>query len=138
MKTRTYGKLAFVLCLAFLLSSLVSQAMGVECKDNTTLSIAALTVDGVLVPDGITQARTISLTGAVSSVEGVRKLSWRNNRGGAGTPKLYIGKYKNADLNGKWHIPAINLKPGKNTIEVTAFPLRGKPVRETLVVYCQQ
>jgi hypothetical protein len=39
------------------------------------------------------------------------------------------------ELNGKWRIPRIHLKPGRNEIKVTVVPLRGKSVTERIIIH---
>ena len=125
-----------VWCVALLVAFL---ALGGACLAaeymGTRISIAPLVVNGALVPDQVTDARVVGLTGAVSSEVGAKSLYWRNNRGGSGRPILYVGTFGEIELNGKWRIPRIPLKIGRNEIKVTVVPLKGKPVTELTVIH---
>ncbi len=116
-------------------------AMGGVCGaaqyGGTMISIAPLVVNGALVPDGVTSVPTIELVGAVTSEVGVKSLYWVNLRGGKGQPHLYVGKLGEIELNGKWRIPRIHLKHGKNEIKVTVVPLQGKSITERIIIHRQ-
>jgi hypothetical protein len=110
-------------------------ACGAAELDGTKISIAPLVVNGALVPDGVTSAPVIELVGAVTSQVGAKSLHWVNLRGGKGRPILYVGTLGEMELNGKWRIPRIHLKPGRNEIKVTVVPLRGKSVTERIIIH---
>ncbi len=130
MKRRNLGFVVFAVVLfAFAGACLAAEYGG------TRISIAPLVVNGVLVPDQITQAHVVELTGAVSSEVGAKSLYWKSNRGGSGKPILYVGSLGEMELNGKWRIPRIHLKPGRNEIKVTVVPMRGKAVTERIVIF---
>lgn len=114
-------------------------ALGGACSaaelDGTKISIAPLVVNGALVPDGVTSVPTIELVGAVTSEVGAKSLHWVNLRGGKGRPILYVGRLGEMELNGKWRIPRIHLKLGRNEIKVTVVPLQGRPVTERIIIH---
>ncbi len=128
-RSRIWGVALLVVFLA-----LGGACMAAE-QEGTRISIAPLVVDGALVPDLVTSAHSIELVGAVSSEVGAKSLHWTNSRGGSGRPILYVGKLGEIELNGKWRIARIHLKPGRNEIKVTVVPMKGKSVTERVIIY---
>jgi hypothetical protein len=71
-----------------------------------------------------TSSSTISLAGAAADDAGLDQVTWSNSQGGSGT----------ATGTSSWTVPGIALKPGLNTITVTARDVAGNTASATLSV----
>jgi len=126
---------AMVLVVALAFVALVASA-GVAQEEpvDTRISIAPLFVDGKIVEDNVVYVNAIYIEGAVTSKTGIASLRWRNDRGGNGDARLYVGKLGEANLNGKWYVPRVPLALGVNTITIEAVNLNGEIFSKQVVV----
>lgn len=101
----------------------------------TYISISPLFVDGKLVEDNVVYVNSVYLEGTVASDTGIVSLRWRSNRGGGGNVQLFIGKFGETNLNGKWRIPKVPLAMGANTITIEAKSVNGKLFSKQVTIY---
>jgi hypothetical protein len=132
MNNRKYRISAFVLLSA--ISLLLLSSLAHAYVRETTVSIDPLMVAGKIAENNVTTEKVVFFTGSVSSLPGLKSLTWRNNRGGGGKVILKIGNYQEPNLNGKWFIGAVPLMIGKNMITVTARDMKGVRSSETITV----
>jgi len=125
--------MSLVVALAFVALA-ASAVVAQEEQVDTRISIAPLFVDGKIVEDNVVHVNAISIEGAVTSKTGVVSLRWRNDRGGNGDARLYVGKLGEANLNGKWYVPRVPLALGVNTITIEAVNLNGELFSEQVVI----
>lgn len=92
-------------------------------------------VDGKLVEDNVVYVNSVYLEGTVASDTGIVSLRWRSNRGGGGNVQLFIGKFGETNLNGKWRIPKVPLAMGANTITIEAKSVNGKLFSKQVTIY---
>jgi len=101
----------------------------------TYISINPLFVDGKLVEDNVVYVDSVYLEGTVASDTGIVSLRWRSDRGGGGNVQLFIGKFGETNLNGKWRIPKVPLAMGANTITIEAKSVNGKLFSKQVTIY---
>ena len=91
--------------------------------------------DGKLVEDNVVYVDSVYLEGTVASDTGIVSLRWRSDRGGGGNVQLFIGKFGETNLNGKWRIPKVPLAMGANTITIEAKSVNGKLFSKQVTIY---
>lgn len=131
---RILKAISLVVALAFVALA-ASAVVAQEEQVDTRISIAPLFVDGKIVEDNVVYVNAIYIEGAVTSQTGIASLRWRNDRGGNGDARLYVGKLGEANLNGKWYVPRVPLALGVNTITIEAVNLNGEIFSERVIVY---
>ncbi|MBP8672574.1 MAG: hypothetical protein KBH51_00660 [Synergistales bacterium] len=128
-------KVQFMVMVFVAVALMVSVAFAQNGSLETYISINPLFVDGKLVEDNVVYVDSVYLEGTVASDTGIVSLRWRSDRGGGGNVQLFIGKFGETNLNGKWRIPKVPLAMGANTITIEAKSVNGKLFSKQVTIY---
>jgi len=128
-------KVQFMVMVFVAVALMVSVAFAQNGSLETYISINPLFVDGKLVEDNVVYVDSVYLEGTVASDTGIVSLRWRSDRGGGGNVQLFIGKFGETNLNGKWRIPKVSLAMGANTITIEAKSVNGKLFSKQVTIY---
>ena len=128
-------KVQFMVMVFVAVALMVSVAFAQNGSLETYISINPLFVDGKLVEDNVVYVDSVYLEGTVASDTGIVSLRWRSDRGGGGNVQLFIGKFGETNLNGKWRIPKVPLAMGANTITIEAKSVNGKLFSKQATIY---
>jgi len=128
-------KVQFMVMVFMAVALMASVAFAQNESLETYISINPLFVDGKLVEDNVVYVDSVYLEGTVASDMGIVSLRWRSDRGGGGNAQLFIGKFGETNLNGKWRIPKVPLAMGANTITVEAKSVNGKLFSKQVTIH---
>ena len=118
MSIRSITQHALMLLLALSISACLSDS----ANDSAAISLTITSPSSASTIDTVDTA--VSLAGSASSAEGIAKVAWVNDRGGAGVANGTIS----------WQTASIGLELGQNRITVTAEDTTGATASRSISV----